>query len=257
MQNQQFQVEVDPTEDTEWNDILREKGIIPERPPSPTQQLEEALEEAIRVQHENRLGNLNLDQLDELEDDEDEDFLESYKQQRLAEMRQLQSNERFGSVYPISKPEWSKEVTEASKKNFVFVHLSNQAVLPSRLVGSIWPHLASKFKDIKFCDIEGKRAIENYPDANCPTIIIYKDGDVVRQYVGLSLINGNDTKIKDFEKILVEINAVKENDQRLTSEFEDDDQREAYKNRFQKKTIRGGSKLSEDEDEDEDDDFFD
>lgn len=247
MQNQKFQVEVDPTEDTEWNDILREKGIIPEKPPSPTEELEEALAEIIQNQHDNRLENLNLDELDELEDDEDEDFLNSYKQQRLNELKKLQSNENFGMVYPISKPEWSKEITEASKNHWVLIHLSNQSVLQSRLVSSIWTQLASKFKDIKFCDIEGKRAIENYPDSNCPTIIIYKDGDVVKQYVGLSMLNGNDTRINDFERVLVEVCAVKDNDRRLTNDL-DDDQMESHRLRFQKKAIR---------DDDSDDDFFD
>ena len=72
MQNEpMFQVQVDESEDTEWNDILRAKGVIPERPPSPTQQLEEALEEALARQHENRLEGKALSDLEELEDDED------------------------------------------------------------------------------------------------------------------------------------------------------------------------------------------
>ena len=66
-------VEVDPTEDTEWNDILRAHGIIPERPKSPTEELEQALEDAVRKQHDNRLDNKTAAELDELEDDEDED----------------------------------------------------------------------------------------------------------------------------------------------------------------------------------------
>lgn len=245
--NQQFQVEVDPTEDTEWNDILREKGVIPERPPSPTQELEEALAEIIQNQHENRLEGLNLDELEELEDEEDEDFLDSYKQKRMEELRKLQTKEKYGMVYPISKPEWAKEVTEASKQGWVLVHLSCQSALQSRLVSALWPQLAGKFRDIKFCDIEGKRAIENYPDANCPTIIIYKDGDVVKQYVGLSMLNGNDTRMGDFERVLTEIGAVKENDQRLTRDM-DEDQEESHRLRFQKKAIR---------EDDSDDDFFD
>lgn len=247
MQNQKFQVEVDPDEDTEWNDILREKGIIPEKPLSPTEELEEALAEIIQNQHENRLENLNLDELDELEDEEDEDFLNIYKQRRLDELKKLQSKEKFGMVYPISKPEWSKEVTDASKECWVLVHLSNQAILQSRLVSTIWPQLAMKFRDIKFCDIEGKRAIENYPDSNCPTIIIYKDGDVAKQYVGLSMLNGNDTRINDFERVLIELGSIKDNDKRLTNDL-DDDERETHRLRFQKKTIR---------EDDSDDDFFD
>ena len=41
--------------------------------------IEEALTEARRLAHENRLEGKDLDELDELEDDEDEEFLDSYR----------------------------------------------------------------------------------------------------------------------------------------------------------------------------------
>jgi hypothetical protein len=58
---------------------LRQHGIIPEKPPSPTPIIQEALEQARRLAHENRLEGKELDELDELEDDEDEEFLNSYR----------------------------------------------------------------------------------------------------------------------------------------------------------------------------------
>ena len=61
------------------NDILRKHGIIPERPPSPTPIIQEALEEAVKRAHENRLEDKDLDELNELEDEEDEAFLEKYR----------------------------------------------------------------------------------------------------------------------------------------------------------------------------------
>jgi hypothetical protein len=100
MQMPDMPVEVpvdDPNADTEWfavinrsstvqtancptrNDILRKHGVIPEKPPSPTPMIQEALEEARRLAHENRLEGKDLDELAELEDDEDDDFLESYR----------------------------------------------------------------------------------------------------------------------------------------------------------------------------------
>jgi len=63
------------------NDILRKHGVIPEKPPSPTPMIEEALEEGRRLAHENRLEGKDLDELAELEDDEDDDFLEHYRYQ--------------------------------------------------------------------------------------------------------------------------------------------------------------------------------
>ena len=61
------------------NDILRQKGIIPEKPQDPEPLIQEALVEAEHKAHENRLEDIDLDELDALEDDEDEEFLEQYR----------------------------------------------------------------------------------------------------------------------------------------------------------------------------------
>lgn len=64
------------------NDILRKHGVIPEKAPSPTPLIEEALAEARKQAHDNRLEDKGLDELDELEDDEDAKFLERYRYDR-------------------------------------------------------------------------------------------------------------------------------------------------------------------------------
>lgn len=61
------------------NDILRKHGVLPEKPPSPTPIIQEAIEEARKQAHENRLRDKDLDELDALEDEEDEAFLEHYR----------------------------------------------------------------------------------------------------------------------------------------------------------------------------------
>ena len=61
------------------NDALRKQGILPPKAPDPNDEFEEALQQAVNEAEANRLENLNLDELAELEDDEDEEFLESYR----------------------------------------------------------------------------------------------------------------------------------------------------------------------------------
>ena len=61
------------------NDILRKHGVIPEKPPSPTPLIQEALSEARKQAHENRLEDKDLDELNDLEDEEDEAFLNKYR----------------------------------------------------------------------------------------------------------------------------------------------------------------------------------
>ena len=61
------------------NDILRKHKIIPEKAPSPTPIIQEAILEAQKRAYENRLEDKDLDELKELEDEEDDAFLAKYR----------------------------------------------------------------------------------------------------------------------------------------------------------------------------------
>ena len=53
--------------------------MIPEKPPSPTPLIQDALNEARKQAHENRLEDKDIDELNDLEDEEDEAFLQKYR----------------------------------------------------------------------------------------------------------------------------------------------------------------------------------
>lgn len=63
--------------------------MIPEKPPSPTPIIQEAIEEARKQAYENRLKDKDLDELDALEDEEDEVFLEHYRYVSLSSLAEL------------------------------------------------------------------------------------------------------------------------------------------------------------------------
>ncbi|KAJ5552209.1 hypothetical protein N7494_001587 [Penicillium frequentans] len=216
-----MEVEVNPNEDTEWNDILRQHGIIPEKPKDPEPLIQEALIAAQHRAHENRLEDKDLDELDALEEEEDEGFLEQYRdsQKRLAELHTLQKTSNFNQ-----KVDYGREVTEASKEAFVLVNLTSQgANVESRVLTELWRHLASKFGDIKFCEIRADMCIEGYPERNTPTILVYKDTEIRRQLVTLRELKGVRTKLEDLEQLLIEIGALKESDVRLKKHADEDD----------------------------------
>ncbi|RMD44159.1 hypothetical protein DV735_g938, partial [Chaetothyriales sp. CBS 134920] len=201
-----------PNADTEWNDILRSKGIIPQKPPDPEPLIQEALIEAEKRAHENRLEDKDLDELDALEDDEDEEFLARYRNKRLAELSALQSASVYGQVYPLQKRDYTTDVTEASKKAFVLLNLTSSlgSNTESRVLSELWRQASLKYGDIKFCEAKADMCIEGYPERNCPTILVYKDGDIKRQILTLRELNGVKTSLRDLERVLVQVGAVKE-----------------------------------------------
>lgn len=206
-------MQVDPTEDTEWNDILRAKGIIPELPNAeePTEHdealiklVDDAIKSRYGKEEDNKkeLEDCDLDELDELEDEEDERILEEYRRRRMQEMQLQASKEKYGEVTEISKPDFVKEVSEASNETPVIVFLYKSGIPESRLVEDRLNTLARKFKATKFVRIVASNCIENYPDRNVPTLLLYRDGQPIGQLVGSANLGGKAVTVQDLEWIL-------------------------------------------------------
>ncbi len=110
-------------------------------------------------------------------------------------MSQLSSASVYNQVYPLQKPDYARDVTELSHQSWVLVLLisSQDGNIESKLLTEQWRELARRFGDVKFCQIQANMCIENYPEKNTPTILIYKDGDIKRQIVTLRELRGPQT----------------------------------------------------------------
>jgi len=120
------------------------------------------------------------------------------RKQRMTELSTITTASVFNQVYPLQKPDYSKDVTEASNKAFVLVHLTSSlgTNIESRLLTELWREMARKFGDVKFCEIRADMCIEGYPERNTPTILIYRDGDIKKQVVTLGELHGEQTTIR-------------------------------------------------------------
>ena len=208
------------------------------------------MEEARRIAHENRLEGKELDELDELEDEEDEAFLEEYRKKRLQELSALSKKAVHGSVYPISKPEYGREITEASSKAPVFLNLTSSlgTNVESRVLSELWRQAAKEYGEVKFCEMRADRAIENYPEKNCPTILVYKNGDIAKQLVTLATVGGVRMNMRNIDDLLVEVEAVPESDMRVIKRRR---QAEEAEDGHTNKTIKSSKKtLADDSDDD-------
>jgi Phosducin len=163
-------------------------------------------------------------------------------------MSNLQKASVYGQVYPLQKPDYARDVTEASTKAFVLVNLTSSlgTNVESRVLTELWRELAVKYGDVKFCEMRADLCIEGYPERNTPTILSYKDGDIKRQLVTLRELRGVRTSMGDVERLLVEVGAIQENDVRLKRKGSDDED-----------DADGGRKMKRKEDDREDDDDWD
>ena len=132
--------------------------------------------------------------------DDDDEFLASYRRMRLRELRS-ESRCPHGDVRHISRPDWTREVNEASRDGtWVLVNLtrgSDAATVSSRhvdaceMVERAASDLARRFPRVKVVSIAASAANEDWPPHNLPTMFCYRDGRLQHQLIGVEEFGGH------------------------------------------------------------------
>ncbi|KAK7294672.1 hypothetical protein RJT34_17562 [Clitoria ternatea] len=174
---------------TQWDDIQRKLGNLPPKPPAfKPPPFTPATDPDSQPKDTAWLDSKNPDELEELEDDPDLDddrFLQEYRKKRLAEMQEAAKVLRFGSVIPISGSDFVREVSQAPSDVWVVVILYKEGIPECGLLMQSIEELAIKYPATKFVKIISTDCIPNYPDRNLPTLLVYNNGAVKGNYVGL------------------------------------------------------------------------
>ncbi|KAJ0051763.1 hypothetical protein Pint_02943 [Pistacia integerrima] len=184
---------------TQWDDIQRKLGNLPPKAPAfKPPPFEPAPDQDSIPKDKSWVDQKTEEELEELEDDPDLDddrFLEEYRKKRLAEMREAAKLSRFGSVMPISGSDFVRESS-------ILFNVAKTSVDPTRSFFFSFPEfrdrfpecgllmqcleeLAQKYPATKFVKIISTDCIPNYPDCNLPTLLVYNNGAVKANYVGL------------------------------------------------------------------------
>ncbi|XP_062991176.1 phosducin-like protein 2 [Elgaria multicarinata webbii] len=200
----------DPNEDTEWNDRLRDFGILP-----PKEEVKDEIEEMVlRLQKEAEVKpyeRMDLKQLKEAEDvfdEEDMKAVEMYRKQRLEELKSLQKRQRYGELREISGEQYINEVTNAQKDLSVVIHLYSSSIPMCLLINRHLSLLAAKFPETKFVKALASSCIENYHDRCLPTLCVYENGKIKGKFMGITECGGLQLKEEELEWKLAEVGAL-------------------------------------------------
>ncbi|OIW12252.1 hypothetical protein TanjilG_06041 [Lupinus angustifolius] len=172
---------------TQWDDIQRKLGNLPPKEPAfkPPPFTPNPDSDSI-PKDKDWIDSKNEDELQDLEDDFDDDrFLEEYRKKRLAEIKETAKILRFGSVIPISGSDFIREVSQAPSDVWVVVILYKEGISDCGLLMQSIEELAVRYSATKFVKIISTDCIPNYPDRNLPTLLVYNNGAVKGNYVGL------------------------------------------------------------------------
>ncbi|EKE39910.1 hypothetical protein ENUP19_0291G0004 [Entamoeba nuttalli] len=197
-------------ETTEWQDAIakvNKAALSPEE-----QKLYDEgnilYKEAPVVEH-NAKEDKSLQEIDELlEDDDSDEELQRIKEKRLAEMRAIAEKNKYKEVVELTAGEYKQEVTEASKECYVVVLLYKNGIEGCDILSARLNELARKKRSTKFVKILSHLAIPDYPDKLLPTLIVYRNTNHVKQFIGLAEFGGNNMTCDDLEWALSRVGAV-------------------------------------------------
>uniref|UniRef100_A0A7S4K6A8 Phosducin domain-containing protein n=1 Tax=Guillardia theta TaxID=55529 RepID=A0A7S4K6A8_GUITH len=199
---------------TEWDELQKKYGNLDTELGSDRylKDLEEetrAIGDLLKKQEkeEERRWNQRAMEMGDEDDEADEDeqtFMENYRQRRLEEMKAAAKAAKFGEVYNISADSFRQEVTDAATESlFVVVYLYRDGRADCELVNEMLTEMAKKNPNTKFTRIYYSNAIPNYPEAHLPTILVYHKHDIVKQIVTLREFGGYERMAKpDGKKLL-------------------------------------------------------
>lgn len=175
---------------TEWADIHRRLGNYVPLEPKVTQ--EELMNKAIDVAEGiDPLKYKTAEQLKEMEEDNiDDEFIREWRAKRLAEAKSTASRHHFRHVFEISKQDYVQEICEAGEGIYVLLHLYQDYIPACRAINAAFESLCEKFSTYKFVKIIATRCVENFRDGDCPTILIYRSGQPVKQFAACESLFG-------------------------------------------------------------------
>ncbi|KAI1904773.1 hypothetical protein AGOR_G00009140 [Albula goreensis] len=154
-------------------------------------------------------GKMTLQEYNLLrQDEDDEDFLEQYRKQRIDEMRrQLYSGKRFEQVFELSSgEEFLDAVDKEEKGTLVMIHIYESELAACEAMAGCMLCLAQEYPLVKFCRVRssviGTSAL--FTGNALPALLVYKGGDLIGNFIRITDQLGEDFFAVDLEALLQE-----------------------------------------------------
>uniref|UniRef100_A0A6M2DLJ8 Putative conserved phosducin-like protein n=1 Tax=Xenopsylla cheopis TaxID=163159 RepID=A0A6M2DLJ8_XENCH len=145
---------------------------------------------------------------EELEQLMDDEFILEYQKQRMKEMLSLNSNTiTFGEVQSLnSQDDFLNAIDDENKAVTVIIHIFENNVKACKTMNSCLNTLAAEYNNVKFCKIVGSIAglSRSFNNLGVPAILVYKNGQIMGNFVRISDDLGDDFPPSDVESFLIE-----------------------------------------------------
>ncbi|XP_056393930.1 phosducin-like protein isoform X1 [Hyla sarda] len=161
-------------------------------------------------------GKMTLQDYNMLNQDDDEDFLEQYRKQRIEEMKQqLCQSQVYKQVFDIQSGQEFLDSVDKEHKNTVVIILIYEDEIPGAEAASgSLICLASEYPGVKFCKVKSSLlgTSSRFTKNALPALLVYKSGELVGNFVRITDQLGDDFFAVDLEAFLHECSLLPEKD---------------------------------------------
>merc|ERR1712185_582562 len=109
--------------------------------------------------------------------------MERYREVRLAEIKEAEAKRKHKGLSHVSAQDYMAEVTNAEPGVTVILHLYQDYVPECTRLNEVMHELSWRHKEAKWCKIKSTDANAEYPDKALPTLLVYRDGQVLDRVV--------------------------------------------------------------------------
>ncbi|XP_047229463.1 phosducin-like protein [Girardinichthys multiradiatus] len=142
------------------------------------------------------------------EEEDDEDFLQQYRMQRIKEMqRQLCRGKRFEQVHELnSGEEFLEALDKEDKSTLIMIHIYEPEIPGCDAMSGSLMCLAHEYPQVKFCSVRSMSISTSalFRESALPALLVYKGGDLIGNFVRLTDQLGEDFFAVDLEALLQE-----------------------------------------------------
>ncbi|XP_068609500.1 phosducin-like protein [Brachionichthys hirsutus] len=154
-------------------------------------------------------GKMTMQEYNMLQEEEDdEDFLQHYRMQRIEEMRrQLCRGKRFERVFELNSGEdFLEALDQEDKSTLVMIHIYEPDVPGCEAMSGSLLCLAQEYPLAKFCSVRSSAISTSalFRDGALPALLVYRGGDLIGNFVRLTDQLGEDFFAVDLEALLQE-----------------------------------------------------
>lgn len=138
-----------------------------------------------------------------------DEFLKEYLKKRMDEMsRKLNDLPKFGKLFELTNEMFLNEIDKENKNVTIIVHIYDQKISECKLMNECLEKIAQDYQRVKFCKVRSTEInlSEKFRKTGCPALLIYKNAELIGNFVRMNDEFGDEFCSSDIENFLLEHN---------------------------------------------------